>query len=46
MSDLGYSGAGAEDLIRLWNDPSEVALRINDFVPQEDIISTSIGVGR
>ena len=36
MSALGYSRAGAEDLIRLSKDASDVALRINNFVPSGD----------
>ena len=36
MSALGYSRAGAEDLIRLSKDASDVALRINNFVPRGD----------
>lgn len=36
MSALGYSRAGAEDLIRLSKDASDVALRINNFVPRRD----------
>ena len=35
-SALGYSRAGAENLIRLSKDASDVALRINNFVPKGD----------
>lgn len=36
MSALGYSGAEAEGLIHLSKVASDVALRINNFVPRDD----------
>lgn len=36
MSELGYSQEIAESLIRLSEDASDVALRINNFVPTAD----------
>ncbi|MEY9952744.1 hypothetical protein [Leifsonia sp. EB34] len=36
MSALGYSRAGAEDLIWLSKDATDVVLRTNNFVPRGD----------
>lgn len=36
MGAIGYSPDVAESLIRLCKDSSDVALRINNFVPRDD----------